>query len=191
VLTPEEKKQRCIILQLASKYSYDEKHATFVEKAALKIFDSLKHIHKLGHEERLLLSHSALLHDIGNFINDRKHNKYTKYIIDNDEKMDDYSQKSRDLISFIAYNHRKKPHKDTYDFPKEERAIVLKLSSILRVADALEYSEEEVIIKSIHTENFQMQITIEGVPPERISKRIEEKKDLFNEVFKLDVVLKI
>jgi exopolyphosphatase/guanosine-5'-triphosphate,3'-diphosphate pyrophosphatase len=78
----QENNQRQLILNLARKYGYNEKHAAFVEKASLALFNSLQSIHKLGHPESVLLSHASLLHDVGSFINEKQHNKHTKYIIE-------------------------------------------------------------------------------------------------------------
>lgn len=140
----------------------------------------------------MLLSHASLLHDIGAFINVKKHNKHTKYLIEKDDMLYDYPEKDKRLLSLIAYNHRKKIHRKTTVLPKRERDITLKLSSILRVADSIAGNSDsgrEVVIKSIHTENNEVRITVEGILPERLNDRLNAKKDLFNEVFRLDVIL--
>ena len=185
----QEKKHRQLIVELALKYHYNEKHSSFVEDTSLKIFDSLKKIHMLGCTERALLSHAALLHDIGNFISEKKHNRHTKYIIDTDEKLEDYPEKEKALLSLIAYNHRKKLHKDIGIIPKKDREIVMKLSSILRVADSIDYCRDEMAVKSVSVDNSTLNITVEGILPERLSGKLWEKKELFNEVFNMDVSL--
>ncbi len=185
----QDKKQRQLILCLASKYKYNEKHAVFVEKASLKLFDSLKNIHNLSYSDSVLLSHASLLHDIGSFINEKGHNKHTKYIIEKDEALNDYPEAEKKLLALIACNHRKKIHKDTLKLQKNERHTVLKLSALLRIADSLYYNNDEVIIKNIEAESASVKISIEGVLPERLNKKFLEKKDLFVDVFGLDISL--
>ena len=185
----QEKKLRQLVIDLALKYNYNAKHSSFVEDTSLKIFDSLKKIHMLGCAESMLLSHAALLHDIGNFISEKKHNRHTKYIIDTDEKLEDYPEQEKTLLSLIAYNHRKKIHKDIGIIPKKDREIVLKLSAILRVADSLDYCRNEMAVKSVSVDNSTLNIMVEGILPERLSGKLWEKKELFKEVFNMDVSL--
>ncbi|MCX7920777.1 MAG: HD domain-containing protein [Clostridia bacterium] len=189
--TTKEKELNQMVLSLAAKYAYDEKHANFVQIASLKIFDSLRHIHSYGNSERLLLSHAALLHDIGSFINDEKHNKHTLYIITRDENLAEYPEEERRLVSLIAYNHRKRVHRDTLSLSKKDKDMVLKLSSILRVADALDYTREDAAIKDISIVNSDVRITIDEVLPEKLNERLNRKKELFVDVFGLDISLHI
>lgn len=190
-MTPsQEKNYRQYIIDLGLKYKYDENHAFFVEKASVLIFDFLAGLHKLGNAERILLAHAAQLHDIGNYLNSIKHSRHSKYIIDNDALMSEYPERERVLLSLIVYNHRKKIHKDTSLLPKKEKDIVLKLSAILRIADSMDYTREEVVIKNMVIENTELKINIEGVLPERLAERVLRKKKLFNDIFGLDVILR-
>jgi exopolyphosphatase/guanosine-5'-triphosphate,3'-diphosphate pyrophosphatase len=185
----QENSQRRLILDLACKYKYNEKHAAFVEKASLVLFESLGSLHKFGQSERILLSHAGLLHDIGSYISEKQHNKHTKYIIDKDELLDNYPEDRRVLLSLIAHNHRKKIHKDTVKLDKKERNIALKLSALLRIADSLYYTNDETTIKCVVVENSSVKVSVEGVLPERLSKKFNEKKDLFEEVFGFEINL--
>ncbi len=185
----QDSKKRQLILDLAVKYKYNQKHAAFVEKASLKLFDSLKSIHKLGTAERTLLSHASLIHDIGSFINEKGHNKHTKYLIEKDELLYECPETERRLLALIACNHRKKIHKDTFKLEKPERTVVLILSSLLRIADSLYYNNDEVNIKSVTTESAEIKISVEGVLPERLNGKFTEKKDLCLEVFGIDINL--
>lgn len=189
MIEQQDNKKRKLILDLAAKYNYNQKHAAFVENASLKLFDSLKNIHKLGTAERTLLSHASLVHDIGSFINEKGHNKHTKYIIEKDELLHECPETERILLALIAYNHRKKIHKDTLKLEKTERNVALKLSSLLRIADSLYYNNNEVTIKCVTTEDTEIKISVEGVLPERLNGKFTEKKDLFMDVFGLDINL--
>jgi exopolyphosphatase/guanosine-5'-triphosphate,3'-diphosphate pyrophosphatase len=131
---------------LAKKYKYDEAHATVVTHVALKLFDLLREDHGLGSRERLLLEISAVLHDIGVFISPSSHHKHGSYLIDAAEifglrKID------KDIVSNVVRYHRRSPPKLTHvpyvSLPRQERAVVSKLSAILRVAEALDASHQQ------------------------------------------------
>ncbi|MCX7749812.1 MAG: HD domain-containing protein [Clostridia bacterium] len=184
-----EKSQEQNILSLALKYRYEERHAQFVRTCALKIFDALESIHKLGAKERLILEHAALLHDIGSFVSGRKHHKHTKFLIENDELLEKYPRKSKEMLSLITFSHRKKEHPDIYLLSKREREAVRKLSAILRAADALDYTREEVAIKGVRVIESILEIQIEGVKPEALDDRLARKKQLFREIFNMDIKL--
>lgn len=190
-MTEQKKNSRRTILKLASKYQIDLKHAKFVEKTALNLFDLLTELHQLGNDERVLLSHACLLHDIGSFICEKKHNRHTKYIIDSDDVLKSYPEDQRLILSLVAFNHRKKVHKQTFLLPKKDRDITIKLSAILRVADSLDYINEKVVIKNISIQNHEVKISIGGVLPERLAEKVLIKKDLFLETFNLNVTLNI
>lgn len=177
------------ILDLASKYCFEEKHAHFVEEASLQIFDQLKDRFDLKDEDKELLSHAALLHDTGNFISERKHHKYSKFIVENDESLDVYNSSRKLLLSLIVFNHRRELHKKTLLLPKNERSTVLALSAILRIADALDHTREGIRIKNIDVDESKMVVSIEGVLPERVQNKLNIKKSLFSDVFDLDVHL--
>lgn len=182
---------RQTILDVGTKYLYNEKHALFAEDTALKLFDSLATTRSFNEVERTLLSHASLLHDIGNCISEKKHHKHSKYLIDHDENLLNYPAKDKNILSLVAYNHRKKLHKEVELLSKKEKEMVLRLSAILRIADSLDYTRDEVSIKKVILEKLELKITIDGVLPERLNDRLLRKKGLFMEIFKLDVTLEV
>ncbi len=131
---------------LAKKYKYDEPHTAAVTQIALKLFDLLHEDHGLGSRERLLLEIAAILHDIGTFVSPSNHHKHGFYLIQAAEifglrKID------KDVVANVVRYHRRSPPKNTHipymSLPKPERAIVSKLSAILRVAEALDASHQQ------------------------------------------------
>jgi exopolyphosphatase / guanosine-5'-triphosphate,3'-diphosphate pyrophosphatase len=180
---------RRTILKLGLKYQYNQKHAAFVEKASLKLFDALIEQHGFGEEEKLLLSHASLLHDIGSFISEKKHNRHTKYIIESDKLLDTYPEDKRLILALIAFNHRKKINKQTMLLQKKDRDIAIKLSAILRVADSLDFSNEKIEIKDISIQDSEVKISFKGVIPEKPAEKLILKKDLFIDVFNLNVTI--
>ena len=181
-------------LNLLRKYHGDEKHAEYVRHTSLKIFDAMSS--ELGLEERtrLYLEVSAILHDIGMFIRANDHELHSRYIVLHSDIFG-LSREELTLIALIVLYHRsnQKPRDDEHykNLPRTERLTVLKLTAILRVADALDrghlqkfddfaltFSEDSMTIR---TGNMQ------GIMLEKLA--IQDKSDLFESVFGYKVVL--
>ena len=180
---------RKLVLRLVSKYSKNNQHLFSVEDISLKILDSLSNILVSNPLERELLSHASLLHDIGSYINEKKHHEHTKYIIDYEEILAHYPADEKILLSLITYNHRKKIHDSVRLLPKKDKELVLRLSSILRLADSLDFSKEKVIVKEVKIQNSEIKIFIDGIIPEKLNDRLLKKKTLFCKIFMLDFCL--
>jgi len=131
---------------LAKKYKTDDVHAALVVAIALKLFDTLKEDHGLGSRERLLLEVAAILHDIGVFISPSSNHKHSWYLI---EASDIFGLRKidKDIVANVVRYHRRSPPKLTHvpyaSLPRAERAVVSKLASLLRVADALDASRQQ------------------------------------------------
>jgi exopolyphosphatase / guanosine-5'-triphosphate,3'-diphosphate pyrophosphatase len=179
--------QRQLIIDAASKYSKDHQHSFSVEGISLKIFDLLSDSYNFSPGERNLLSHASLLHDIGNCISEKKHHEHTKYLIDNDELLASYPSNEKVLLSLIAYNHRKKIHSDVKLLSNKDRGLILRLSSILRVADSLDYSKENLVVNEVSIKKPQIKIKIDGELSEKLNTRLLRKKSLFCKIFNLDI----
>jgi exopolyphosphatase/guanosine-5'-triphosphate,3'-diphosphate pyrophosphatase len=178
------------ILLVSKKYSSDLEHLLFVEKVSLYLFDKLKSIHKLNANSKTYLSHASLLHDIGHYINEKKHHKHTKYLIENDSNLNFYTVQEKIIISYIARNHRKEIHEKTYLLNPEDQIIVLKLSSILRIADGFDYIGK-IKLNNIEILKNKILISISGINNfEYALKRFEKKKDLFEKLFSLKIYIK-
>jgi exopolyphosphatase/guanosine-5'-triphosphate,3'-diphosphate pyrophosphatase len=123
------------------KYLFDEAHARHVTTLALSIFDQLRSLHDLGTTERKLLQAAALLHDIGQFVSFSGHHKHSLYLISNTE-LPSFTQREMRLVANVARYHRKANPADHHpsfaQLSASDQAGVLRLSAILRLADALD-----------------------------------------------------
>jgi exopolyphosphatase/guanosine-5'-triphosphate,3'-diphosphate pyrophosphatase len=137
--------------ELMARYKLDQKHAEKVADLVLSLFDQTEPLHGLGKQERIYLEAAALLHDIGYFISMQKHHKHSHYIISNSGIVG-LSPLERLVVAGIARYHRKaipgQNHPELEDLPKRERDVVRALSSMLRIADALD-KEHAGAIRSI------------------------------------------
>ena len=141
------------VLQLGRSFNFDEKHSETVSALALQLFDSAKQIelHNLGDNERELLSHAAMLHDIGDVISFNDHHIHSHYIISNAE-LYGFDKPEIAIMANIARFHRKKlPYKKalkTTGLDDESKSKIVILSTFLRLAEKLDRSHASLINKT-------------------------------------------
>ena len=126
---------------LGRKYEYETQHAQTVARFAVQLFDSTKKLHKLSGDARILLEVAGLLHDIGYYISITDHHKHTFYLI-NSSPIIGLSDSGKAIVANVARYHSrsfpKKTHKEFMALSPKERRVVLKLASLLRLAEALD-----------------------------------------------------
>jgi exopolyphosphatase / guanosine-5'-triphosphate,3'-diphosphate pyrophosphatase len=181
-------------LALGQHYQADLKHAHRVAYLAQQLFDVLRPLHQLGGEYRRLLSAAALLHDIGYLISHTSHHKHSAYLIQHSE-LTGFTASETAIIANVARYHRsslpKLKHQYYAALPEEDREIVRKLAAILRITDALDrdhqgrvrglsctIGKDTVRLAVICSQNY-----------ETARWRVEERSDLFTEVFGKNIEL--
>ncbi len=181
-------------LTLARKYKADEEHAQYVRMISLKLFDYLKEELGLEEKSRVLLEVAAILHDIGMFIRADNHEEHSMYIIE----QSDIFGLTRDeisIISQVAYYHRGK-HRPQYNTQfsmsnRADRITILKLTAILRLADALDRGHSQKINEfSIKFQTDSLVISCshnQDLALERLA--VTQKSDFFESVFGYKVFL--
>lgn len=180
-------------MNLLHKYRGDERHAEYVRRMSLWIYDTLKDEIALGDRSRLLLEVSAILHDIGMFIRMDDHNLHGSYIIRNSEIFG-LSKYENTIVAEIAKYHRGKllPQDDEQFqlLPRSDRMTILKLTAILRIADALDRGHaQKMSDMTLRLENdtFVLQVKERNTVLEKIA--LAEKAGLFESVFGYKVML--
>jgi exopolyphosphatase/guanosine-5'-triphosphate,3'-diphosphate pyrophosphatase len=178
------------ILKVLDKYNVLDigTHEKKVSIYALRLLDSLNPYYEFKNEERNLLYYSALLHDIGYFINKEKHHKHTKYIILDDALLDNIPSNLRENLAIIASSHGKSID-DTLDIYSYNRNFIIqKLVSILRVADALDHKHNlGVSLEQVELINHVLNIQISGQASNLILKNIKKKSLLFSKVYNIPI----
>ncbi len=146
------------VLHLGRSCNFDEKHSETVASLALQLFDSAKQIglHNLGEEEKELLKHAAILHDVGDFLSFNDHHLHSHYIISNAELLG-FNTEEIQIMANIARFHRKKlPSKKAMKNlgldEKTKEAIVI-LSTFLRFAEKLDRSHCGLVKKAVFIKN--------------------------------------
>jgi exopolyphosphatase/guanosine-5'-triphosphate,3'-diphosphate pyrophosphatase len=185
---------RNTLYYLGDRYNFDKKHSKTVSTYSLKLFDSLKELHNLGLQERMLLEAAAILHDIGYFIDAKQHHEHSFYITKSID-MPGLDQEHVQIISFLVLMHRTKID-DTIEnrlsyLNMETQLTIKKLESILRIADAMDTSHMQ-LISDIDVELLGSKIIIRAKTKkiaylEKIG--FDHKKDLFTETFGIPIEL--
>lgn len=178
-------------------------HAKCVEKLSLNIFNQLKNFQELNFDNaEKLISYSALLHDIGNYISNKKikqpHNKTgAKLILEN--KIDDLNESETKIVATAVRYHRgshpkEGKHKLFSTLDENEKDTAAKIASIIRIADALDFNHNSLIDNLILSIDYDKQtLTIKTeiniMFNVGLYESFKKKKTLFEKVFGLKVYL--
>ena len=123
----------------------DWPHARHVVYLSTQLFDATRPLHHLDERALILLQRAALLHNTGMMIEARRHHKHSFRLI-KETQLPDLSDKERHEVACIARYHRRAlPSKDHDEFATLSRLArkrVSLLASLLRIADALDYSHD-------------------------------------------------
>jgi exopolyphosphatase/guanosine-5'-triphosphate,3'-diphosphate pyrophosphatase len=131
------------VLDLANRCDYPAEHSNRVVLLARQLFRHTVPLHGLGEDEARMLEYAALLHDIGYYIGYSKHHKHAYYLIMNCDLRGFTPEERNILANLVRYHRRANPKRRHAPFaalPNRARETVKALSSILRIADALDRS---------------------------------------------------
>ncbi|MCM8538908.1 MAG: HD domain-containing protein [Lentisphaeraceae bacterium] len=181
---------------LGRKFHFDESHASHVAKHSKKIFDAIKKEYALDDNLRLLLEISALLHDIGSFINQSAHHKHSFYVVRNSELFG-LNRDDIEIISHVVRYHRKalpgagSSHSEFNSLDRNVRMAIMKLAAILRVADALDSGHAQKLeIQTVTTDDQVLKIITESSISHSLeSISLKYKCDLFEEIYGMNIIL--
>lgn len=202
-LSKEDKKEDEVlsgVLELYHLHNGYFEHAQKVRYFAKVIFDETKDLHGMSKKARNLLEYSALLHDIGrSVVGAPGHEKESfRIIMEHDFKR--LSSKKKRIIAITALFHNGEEESLKYStmwkLRPEEQLVVRRLSAILRIADALDATNKQVIGKLrlhrefIGTDNqASLILDINSVSSAKQElKAVLCKKDLFEKEFKIAVL---
>jgi exopolyphosphatase/guanosine-5'-triphosphate,3'-diphosphate pyrophosphatase len=136
------------VLGLLDRFGGDAVHARHVSDLALTLYDDLIQEHCLDEDARRLLHYAALVHDIGSSIGHEKHAQHSYYIIKNGN-LRGLSGEEVEVMALVArYHGKKRPKKkdDGYgSLRKRRRRTVLWLAALLRIAEALDRSQYQLV----------------------------------------------
>lgn len=159
-----------LALHTVSRYKLDMNHSLNVQQHAVKLLrvcQRLFHVHPV---DELSLQLAALLHDVGKYISQEGHEVNSYHILKSMELVG-LSDKQKDMIASIAlYHPRGVSVPIRSDYTDEENLTLARLTSILKLANALDCSHQQpikdirvmkrndsLIIKPVHEGSLELE----------------------------------
>jgi exopolyphosphatase/guanosine-5'-triphosphate,3'-diphosphate pyrophosphatase len=179
---------------IAKRYGSYQPHLKALYKLSTEIFDAMKKYHGMGKRQKVLIQCIAILHDCGKYISIAEAADCSYAIIMSSEILG-LTHKERELIATTVEFNRKpvEPYENLSDrFTVEEYLIILKLLSILKVANALDRSHKQKIKNvSMRVKDRELVISIEANSSLALEKGLFKKNaDFFADIFSIKPVLK-
>ena len=179
---------------IGKRYRYSKIHAQYIAELALEIFDKTKRFHGLTQRDRLILEISAILHDIGKYVNLNDPGKNGYQLIMSTEIMGLSHREREEIANIVLYNTQELPDTDELEtaFWREEYLRIAKLSSILRLANALDRGHKQKFENcSMMRKGQELIITLETNQDITLEiTRFSKKAELFSEFTGITPVLK-
>lgn len=178
---------------LGEKFLVDLDYSSRLADCAVTLFDLFKDLSGLTPRHRLMLYAAGLLHEAGYFLAARAHHKHTYYLIANSDIFG-LSRLDIDIVAQTARYYRKSPPKPTHEYymalPREQRAIVSKLSAFLRVADAVMQSVGSDLsgIELVRDNDNLIVKCSSGVDPILMKKLLSVQGRLFEDLYGVNIV---
>ncbi len=185
------------VMHLAQSCNYDLKHCMYVAELSGAIYDQTIHLHNLDDQCREYLKAAAILHDIGYHISHTNHHHHSYYIIKNSELLG-FTETEISIIAHTARYHRKShpknSHLDYMALNDETKAVINKLSAILRIADSFDRTHRQFVSNvDVKTTNSKVEFTINHDKdnfPEIELWSNQRRKILFEQLFNKSVSVK-
>jgi len=185
------------INHLAEVFKFDVQHCAHVSNLSLQIYDQLKELHGLDIYCREYLEAASRIHDIGYHISHTDHHRHSHYIIMNSELLG-FNETEIGIIANVARYHRKshpkENHKEFTELSAKSKEIVLKLASILRIADSLDRTHLKKVKKikvELSSRGVELHLNTSHLSVDIELWNVERRKALFEETFKKRITVKI
>ncbi len=185
------------IREMFEEFNIEQDHARKVAENSLILFDSLKPVHHLRDELRHTLKVGALVHDIGVMTDAKNHHKAGRDIL-LEICPEELPWPLCLLLPWMAFLHKKKItekklrklllKKKISLIPSKMQDDIFKISAILRIADALDYSRSDTLITDIKISDNEIIVTLNGPGSEMDAQRADEKADMWRLIFKKDIL---
>jgi exopolyphosphatase/guanosine-5'-triphosphate,3'-diphosphate pyrophosphatase len=181
-------------VNLGRKYHFDEAHSNLVAKHCLVLFDALQKEHGMSRRHRMMLEVAAILHDIGMFIKGSGHHRHGQYIVANSEIFGLHRDELEIIANVIHYHRGDPPAESDIEYmtlQREERMLVLKMASLLRVADVLDRGHSQQIRRlTVERRSETVELHTDRVYDLSLENMgLEEKAGLFQDVFGYKIIL--
>ena len=181
---------RAEVLALMQALEEEPHHVQHVSRMAVQLFDALEELHGLDDHNRLILESAGLLHDIGWSVarDGRGHHRESARLI-REHSWTVFNTESVTLLAQVARYHRKSmptlEHEEFAALSPAERVRVQQLAALLRLADGLDRSHQQ-LVKGLEAEIVPGRIIVRVVTDRAASRELaaaEKKADLARSIF--------
>jgi exopolyphosphatase/guanosine-5'-triphosphate,3'-diphosphate pyrophosphatase len=191
---PHVERQEQIVLAgavaLGRRFRFDAAHGRQVARLALALFDQLAELHRLPRADRKILIAGATLHDVGLFINYRRHHKHSLYIISQSD-LPGLTPVEILMAANVARYHRKgepsSGHESFTALSEKERGRVTRLAALLRIADGLDREHLQTVREiRARVQEGAVALDLQGEGDLLLERwAVQRKAGLFEKVFGL------
>ncbi len=179
---------------MGKRYRYDKAHADYVSKTACEIFDKTVKYHGLSKRDRLILRISAILHDIGKYVNLTEPSRNGYQLIISTEIMGISYKEREEAANVVLYNEEPLPLSTNVDedFPRDDYLKIAQLTAILRLANALDGGNRQRYKRpEVTRRKKELLITVESLNDMTLELGLfEENASFFSEILGVKPVLK-
>ncbi len=178
----------------------DFKHADHISHLALQLYDGLpgKNPGSNGNQqdERAVLRLAALLHDVGRSKRDKGHHKSTFRLVSRMAAPLSWTERDLRLVASVARYHRgalpRTGQKSLAGLTVAERKTVLRLASILRLADAFDGERDGRITNlEVREQDGFLLVAAKGYSPrDRMAEQVAAARHLLELVYRRPVMVK-
>jgi len=187
---------------LLDKYVGDIPHAQFIEDVCIHIIEKLSQIDRVNMDDstQLNLRVAAILHSIGQFVNQSRYHEHSKYIITQSQSpfLTDWETL---FVALLAYYHQPTSKPPTFEelerqgFSEKEYRKFLICLGTLRIALTLDHQHQQFLIyKDIRETPDGFEILVEVSDKDQVSEEIRVFKiasALLSDVLGKPVTLKV
>ncbi len=182
--------QKRVIEIFAKKFNVSLGHARASANAAMRLFEDLQSLHKLGRECARLLEASCYLLDVGHYVSDTGHHKHSYYLVANAD-LAAFTDTEKRMIALLCRYHRKSlpqaRHVELAGISSADRRALELMVPFVRIADALDRSRDQhVKLAKAEIRGEEVALTLEAVEgkDDELEKwAIERNADAFTQVY--------
>jgi exopolyphosphatase/guanosine-5'-triphosphate,3'-diphosphate pyrophosphatase len=177
----------------ANRVDHDTTHGEHVRLLSRALFHQLRDVHGIPDDKGVLLEVAALLHDVGEVVNQRGHHKHSEYMI-RWGRIPGLDDTGREMVALMARCHRKdgaraKEIINNSQLTKEQRGQLRKMTGLLRIADSLDTDHRSRIDQVVCTrmgDAIVLDLVVRDGPT-RDDAQLLRKADLLRDELGLDV----
>jgi exopolyphosphatase/guanosine-5'-triphosphate,3'-diphosphate pyrophosphatase len=188
--------RRASVLSLCVRSRWPEAHSRQVARLAGELFDSTVALHELDGGDRELLELAALLHDIGEHVSRDGHARHTAYLVENGD-LRGFSPLEIQMLSCLGRYHVRGRPRESFQawetLERKDRDRVLKMISLLRIADGLDAAHDSVIGHvGVELSGTRVEIVVSARGDAELERwMLQRKVQLFQELFEVPVSLEV